>query len=64
MSRDFIAALAALAPWLSERELSDAFNEVDKAVFDEHPEYLELPEKERNAIAIRAFKKSRFVNRH
>ena len=61
---DFFDSIRAMVPWLSAREASDAFNEVEIALFDAHPEYLELPETEQNELVLQAFRKSLHVIRH
>lgn len=61
---DFFDDIKALVPWLTPREASVALNDVESNLFENHPEYLDLSEDEQNAIVVKEFKQSRYVQRH
>lgn len=61
---NFFDTIKAMVPWLTPRQASILLNDFENALFNNNPEYLELPETEQNAIVIREFKKSHHVRRH
>lgn len=50
------------SPKMTLREFSDAINDVEAELFNEHPEYLELDESSQNRHVEQAYRESVYAN--